>query len=97
MAGKGDRARHTVNETWRENYEMAFSKKPVLRCAWCCADVQFNPCERCGNTCVLDRTKPHYPEWSRKTFDAVECKVCDRERPNEGHGTDNWCDPTKTK
>lgn len=28
MAGKGDRARHTVNETWRENYERIFAKKP---------------------------------------------------------------------
>ena len=95
MAGKGDRARHTVNDTWRENYDRVFAKKPILRCIWCCKDVTHKPCEHCDNTCVIDRTQPHHSHWSRKTMQTVECKVCDRERPNAGHGADNWCDPTK--
>jgi hypothetical protein len=43
MAGKGDRARHTVNDTWRENYERAFAKKPHLLCAKCSVDVAQVP------------------------------------------------------
>lgn len=95
MAGKGDRARHTLNDAWRSNYELAFVKRPILRCTWCCRDVEQDPCEHCDNYSVTARTKPHRPEWSRKTLQTVECKVCDRERPNAGHGTDNWCAPTK--
>ena len=30
MAGKGDRARHAVNDTWRKNYERVFGKKPPV-------------------------------------------------------------------
>jgi hypothetical protein len=43
MAGKGDRARHTVNDTWRENYERAFAKKPHLPCAKRGVDVAQVP------------------------------------------------------
>ncbi len=36
------------------------------------------PCEHCGSTQVENMDAPHTCEWSRKTIDTVECKVCER-------------------
>jgi hypothetical protein len=58
----------------------------VLRCIWCCRDTKTTPCEHCGSDQVSDRTKPHAPNWSRKTIRTVECKICGREIPYEQHG-----------
>ncbi len=65
---------------------------PILRCTWCCKDTPTSPCHRCGNdVCLTDRTKPHRPEWSRKTISTVECKVCDRSGPYSIQTTSDDC------
>lgn len=50
---------------------------PVNRCAWCMCDVEtgIEACPHCGLE-VHDPRKPHRHEWSRKTLDTVECKIC---------------------
>ena len=68
---------------------------PILRCTWCCADTATNPCERCGNDhTITDRTIPHIPEWSRRSMQEVECKVCDRRGPYSIQANPAWCDNT---
>jgi hypothetical protein len=57
MAGKGDRARHTLNDAWRSNYELAFAKKSILRDTECCGDVGQDT--RCDNCSVCDRERPN--------------------------------------
>ncbi len=70
--------------------------EPIWRCTWCCKDTKTKACEHCGSDhAVSDRTKPHRPEWSRKTMTTVECKVCDREGPYSIQGSSELCNPTK--
>ena len=71
--------------------------KPIFRCTWCCKDTESKPCQHCGNECcVVDRTKPHTPEWSRKTIATVECKICDRQAPYASQGiVGDRCNPQK--
>lgn len=54
---------------------------PIWRCTWCGKDTLQKPCIHCDSEAVVDRTKPHHPEWSRHTAIEVECKVCDRRGP----------------
>lgn len=64
-----------------------------LRCSWCCRDTRTKPCEHCDNDmAVIDRTKPHRPEWSRASTSEVECKICDRRGPYSIQRESAWCD-----
>jgi len=40
---------------------------------------------------LLESSKPHKAHWSRHTIDTVICKICHRERPNQGHWSDTEC------
>lgn len=67
-------------------------EKP-LQCTWCMRPSNPPVCEHCGNAAHLrDPNKPHTPEWSRCTWNTVECKICGRKIPFEEHGrADDIC------
>ncbi len=59
-------------EKWRAN-------PPRYRCTFCGGDCWEETCPRCGHSdAVFDKRAPHRCEWSRKTINTVECKICDR-------------------
>ena len=63
--------------------------KPKYICTWCCKPTKTLICPRCKcDDNVMDANKPHTHQWSRKTINSIECKVCGVvQRSNE---TNTW-------
>lgn len=63
--------------------------KQQYRCTWCGRDCAKLFCDHCGcDFNVVDRSLPHTHEWSRKTINSVECKICDEVRKVDN--TNSW-------
>jgi len=58
-----------------------------FRCTWCMHDVNGPTCPHCGPQMVRRKDAPHDCEWSRKTINTVECKVCGKVLPMQEHLT----------
>ena len=59
------------------------------RCTWCGRDWMVPFCGHCnseGN--VVDTSLPHRHQWSRKTINSVECKICDEVQKMDD--TNSW-------
>lgn len=81
------------NELRRIADEAPNDSGAIWRCTWCGRDTPTRLCAHCENDCTYDRTKPHQPQWSRKTKTLVECKVCDREAPYSAMAEREMCNP----
>lgn len=54
------------------------------RCTWCMKDTISIPCQHCQISIgIVDPDAEHEHQWSRKTINTVECKVCGLVRPND--------------
>lgn len=61
------------------------------RCTWCCKDSSTSPCEYCkSDSSIYVKGEKHICDWSRKTINTMECKICDRVISNEEYFNMNY-------